>query len=807
MTGHDFENLVRSCHAEVFRAAYFMLGEEADAADLVQELYLEVLRGRLSLGDAQRPCAVLRWFAIRRALETRRAARNRRRKEATMSDMNARPNGQPGDELERAENEGLLWEEVMRLPADLRRPLLLRYREDATLAQVGEALGLSLQTVHDRIKRACEKLRPRLAAAGLGGLALPEAISTSTGPVVPAALEKSLLGLGKGLAGLMVLKVAAVLVLVVGAGVGIASFRADDEDALERRLGDVDHLAAAPVAPRREVPVVTPRDEATTDLPAESFLEPEPGDRPRPPRPEAAASAVASGPADQDEKEEGRLHGRVLDQDDRPLSGVLVTASSVERVGKEPLCSRSVRSGPGGYFELALPLGEKGERDFRLWLRLEDHEPLSTSGYHLARAVPVDCGDLRLRSLRQGARPRLGLLIQGPDGEPAEGILVELMLLGEGGFPAPGPRELSDASGRLELEATTHGPHRLRLDGSRRGRGILLADIEIPERGRLERRFVLEAGRELEFRIRSVTEEAPKGLRLHLRDERDPNNWIDCRETEPGRFVARGLGSGPYTAWNADPWWSGFRLGGLVPGSSPIPIVVKRSADPRDHGCHAGEIHFRPVVAETGETIDLGHFSVDLDRVDEGPTATILADQAPWYAPDPYVQRAWFEPEDPGLEEVPEGRGLHHLDGIMPGTWLVTVRPEGRAARVLGPFRVTGTEIFVLERVAFEAPRRVSGRVLDSEGRPVAGALVVTSGSGPYSEGRRRDILGRLDELDLSQRRLVAGSVTTGPDGTFLLEELASDLPVSVFACKKGLGQCLRPLGPGDAELILRLEP
>ena len=80
----DFEELVRRHHALVYRTAWRLVRDDADAQDVAQEVFLRLARSprdRAPLADARSPEAVLRWLAVRGALEHLRDARHRRDRE------------------------------------------------------------------------------------------------------------------------------------------------------------------------------------------------------------------------------------------------------------------------------------------------------------------------------------------------------------------------------------------------------------------------------------------------------------------------------------------------------------------------------------------------------------------------------------------------------------------------------------------------------------------------------------------------------------------------------------------------------
>jgi RNA polymerase sigma factor (sigma-70 family) len=80
----------------------------------------------------------------------------------------------------------MLHDELQRLPADDRAPIVLCYLEGMTLEEAAEQLGWSVETVEKRLARAGGLLRARLARRGL---VLPEkALAAYLTPTTPAAI-------------------------------------------------------------------------------------------------------------------------------------------------------------------------------------------------------------------------------------------------------------------------------------------------------------------------------------------------------------------------------------------------------------------------------------------------------------------------------------------------------------------------------------------------------------------------------------------------------------------------------------------
>src|SRR5262245_10121297 len=77
----SFERLVRQWHAAVWRCAWRVTGNSADADDVAQRVFAELLERPVDLESSPHPERALRWLAVKKALEHLRGERNRRRRE------------------------------------------------------------------------------------------------------------------------------------------------------------------------------------------------------------------------------------------------------------------------------------------------------------------------------------------------------------------------------------------------------------------------------------------------------------------------------------------------------------------------------------------------------------------------------------------------------------------------------------------------------------------------------------------------------------------------------------------------------
>ena len=141
-----------------------LVADDAEAADLEQDLWVE------SIG---RPPVVRRsirgWIAATlrgRFLNRRRADARRARREESV----ARPEGQAStdDLVAEAEAHRRVVVEVMALAEPYRSAVLLRWFEDLTPTAIAARLGVPVETVRTRLRRALATLRARFGV-GEGG--------------------------------------------------------------------------------------------------------------------------------------------------------------------------------------------------------------------------------------------------------------------------------------------------------------------------------------------------------------------------------------------------------------------------------------------------------------------------------------------------------------------------------------------------------------------------------------------------------------------------------------------------------------
>ena len=161
-----FETILARHGSLVLTVCRQMLGDAHAAEDAFQATFLVLLRRAASMRVRQ-PGTLGPWLhgvAYRIALKARQGAGRRRARERRAAVPAV---GIPSAAIEQVELQALLHDEVNRLPAKYRAPVVLCYFEGRTHDEAAAALGWPVGTVRGRLARAREQLRDRLMRCGL----------------------------------------------------------------------------------------------------------------------------------------------------------------------------------------------------------------------------------------------------------------------------------------------------------------------------------------------------------------------------------------------------------------------------------------------------------------------------------------------------------------------------------------------------------------------------------------------------------------------------------------------------------------
>jgi len=152
-----FLQLFDEHHAALFRFAYRLTGSVADAEDIVQECFLELLRPGCSYDPARASVRTYLFGVVRNQSFKRRGR-------ADLPGETAADHRSPESEFLRTELKDVVARAVMQLPETQREVLMLAHYEQMALGEIAEVMGLESGAVKSRLQRARASLKEMLAA-------------------------------------------------------------------------------------------------------------------------------------------------------------------------------------------------------------------------------------------------------------------------------------------------------------------------------------------------------------------------------------------------------------------------------------------------------------------------------------------------------------------------------------------------------------------------------------------------------------------------------------------------------------------
>jgi RNA polymerase sigma-70 factor (ECF subfamily) len=168
-----YDELVRTYSTSIFHVAYRMLGDSAEASDLVQEIFLKVFR---NIGGFKGEAALKTWvfrIAFSEILNRLRWWKRRHRFAtvsldeqmndfARSSRMIAASSPTPEQALQSKEEEGAIQQALGKLSREHRSIIVLRDIEGFSYNEIADVLGVSVGTVKSRLARARADLKKSL---------------------------------------------------------------------------------------------------------------------------------------------------------------------------------------------------------------------------------------------------------------------------------------------------------------------------------------------------------------------------------------------------------------------------------------------------------------------------------------------------------------------------------------------------------------------------------------------------------------------------------------------------------------------
>ena len=153
-----FTVLIGRYQRPIYNAAYRVLGNADDAADITQVVFLRIAE-RLDEYDAR--YKFFSWIyriALNEALNLLR----RQGREEPLEDAEDLPDGNHADpqwRAEEAERSARIQGALMKLKPEDRMLLVLRHYSECSYREIGEALGLDEKTVKSRLYEARQRMR------------------------------------------------------------------------------------------------------------------------------------------------------------------------------------------------------------------------------------------------------------------------------------------------------------------------------------------------------------------------------------------------------------------------------------------------------------------------------------------------------------------------------------------------------------------------------------------------------------------------------------------------------------------------
>ena len=160
----ELEDAVREEGRLVYKVAYSVLRNHHDAEDVAQETFLRFLRQRKHWPEIRDRRAWLAKVAWRAAVDRKRSQAGVALDDVAEAVSKLRADGAGVDEIAASRQMMSLVERlVSSLPRDLREALVLSATEELTSAEIAGVLGIQEGAVRNRLFRAREILRQKLA--------------------------------------------------------------------------------------------------------------------------------------------------------------------------------------------------------------------------------------------------------------------------------------------------------------------------------------------------------------------------------------------------------------------------------------------------------------------------------------------------------------------------------------------------------------------------------------------------------------------------------------------------------------------
>lgn len=158
-----FETLIGKYEKPVFNAAFRMLGNRDDAADVTQTAFLKVFERLETYNPEYRFYSWIYRIAINESIDLL----NQRKRSTDLDESRIPDLDTPEQAVRQSELGAALQDALMSISTDYRTVIVLKHLMDCTYLEISKILEIPEKTVKSRLFTARQLLRDRLADSGL----------------------------------------------------------------------------------------------------------------------------------------------------------------------------------------------------------------------------------------------------------------------------------------------------------------------------------------------------------------------------------------------------------------------------------------------------------------------------------------------------------------------------------------------------------------------------------------------------------------------------------------------------------------
>lgn len=162
MDAERFKRLFLPLHPKLYRIAYALVENKADAEDILQEAYCKLWSRRDDLAGIQNPEAFCVTLVKHLCLDFLRSPRANRHEEDVAEAVTLSAGLSPDEELERQDQLKHIRRLIGRLPENQRQVLRLRGIEDCSMDEIEQITGLTAANIRVLLSRARKTIREQL---------------------------------------------------------------------------------------------------------------------------------------------------------------------------------------------------------------------------------------------------------------------------------------------------------------------------------------------------------------------------------------------------------------------------------------------------------------------------------------------------------------------------------------------------------------------------------------------------------------------------------------------------------------------